>query len=225
MQPKLKLMNFPTPADSDSTNNQPTEAAETETETLEWYETLSDEANEAFQNYWAVVDTYRGLKKLCLTHLFDNPDGVSNSEIASLRDRSPIADHWVFYQEQKETQKEAIQQLRDDDEISTQAGLRGYKANVDADFDHTILSEDNAQDNGVKPDTFYDDEDPIFMPEAYEFPTDSEGNLEIWSAQSGDKLSDSDRFQVISDAEGVGDKTAENVIETLTEAGVELVWE
>lgn len=227
MQSKPKLMNFPTPADSSSNDNQSnTEAApEPEPKPKEWYETLSDEENEAFQNYWAVVDTYRGIKKLCLTHLFDDVSNKQNSEIASLRDRSPIADHYVFYQKAKEDVKDTIQKLRKDGDIPTKAGLREYKANVEPEFEHTVLTKENAENNGVNPETFNDKEDNILFPEAYEFPTDDDGNLIIWAKQSGDELDNDEVLEIVSGASGVGDKTATNVVEALEESGATIVWE
>lgn len=222
-------MAFPTPPTSSSNDNQPNSEPEPEPEPKEWYETLSDEEHEAFQDYWAIVDTYRGLDKVALTNFYDDFDDSDysgkNSKIASLRDRSPIADHWVFYQNQKEEQKDVIQKLRDDGDIPNNAGLREYKANVEPDFEHEVINKDNAVESGLNPATFNDKEDDIIFPDAYEFPTDDNGELIIWAKQSGDELDNDEILEIVSGASGVGDKTATNVVEALEESGATIVWE
>ncbi|OYR58507.1 hypothetical protein [Halorubrum halodurans] len=210
-------MAFPTPKTTDVSNtNTDSEAADPEPESV--YETLSDEHLELLKEYDMVVETYRGVRKIAATHLFTNPEDVSNSDIASHVGRSPLADHYVFYKDAKDDIKQQLRELRSDEEIPGEVSLPGYRDwNGEPDFDHEILSRDNAADEwGVNPKTFYDDEDEIYFPEAYEPPVDDDGNLIVWAKESGDEATDDEILSLLIDeADGCGEKTAENVLETL----------
>lgn len=216
-------MNFPTPSDSVSTETETNTETETETEEKSVYETLSDEVVEDLQEYWMVVDTYRLVGKLARTHLFDSPDSVSNADITALQDRSPIAAHFVFYKEHKDDLKAHFQTLRNDEEIPSEVGLRGFKEEMDPDFDNTELSRDNAEEFGINPEAFYDDEDPILVPEEYEPETDEEGNLVVWNAEEGDEVTDDELLNTLEGVSGVGPKTTPKILEALSEAGYKVV--
>jgi hypothetical protein len=217
-------MSFPTPSRNVSNAAETTEAAETEAETEEEtvYEALNDEITEKLQEYWMVVDTYRGISKLARSHLFETPEGVTNADITALQDRSPLASDFVFYKEAKDDLKAHFQDLRNDDEIPNEVGLRGFKEEMAPEFDSDELSRDNAEEFGVNPEAFYDDEDPILVPDEYEPETDEDGNLVVWTAEAGDEATDEEVISTIKDTSGV-DSKAPDVLETLKEAGYKVV--
>ena len=196
---------FPTPDETAVSTATETET-ETETEEKSVYETLADEHTEMLTDYWMVVETYRGVKKLALTHLFDSPEGVTNADIAALADRSPLAEHFVFYRETKNDMKDEFRTLREDGEIPKEVSLPGFKDETDPDFDYEVLSADNAADWGVNPETFYEDEDEILVPDEYEAPTDDDGNLVVWKNTEGG-FSVEEVLKVAADTDGIGEKT------------------
>jgi hypothetical protein len=212
-------MNFPTPGETAVSTDSTTET-ETETE-VSVYETLSDDHKELFQTYWAVVETYRGVKKLAVTYLFDNPEGVSNADVAALQDRSPLAEHFVFYKEQKDALKDQFRTLREDGEIPKETSLPGFKDDMDPDFEYKVLSAENSADEwGINPETFYEDEGEIWFPEDYEAPTDDEGNLLVWNKETeDDEVVLENILKIAEDTDGIGDKTLEALKENLKKHG------
>ncbi|UBF22688.1 hypothetical protein HRTV-25_gp107 [Halorubrum tailed virus 25] len=224
-QTKPKLMAFPTPNDSNDSNQNNAAAAEPEPEPEpeSVYDTLSDEQIETLQDYWMVVDTYRGISKLCRTHLFGDGDRPSNADIAALKGQSPLADHFVFYKDAKDDMKASLREMRENGDIPSEVGLRGFKEEIEPDFEHEVLNVENAADFGVNPETFTDNDDDILIPDEYEAPTDDEGNLVVWAAESGDEVSDDEVLETLKTVNRLGDKTAEGAVEALKEAGYKVV--
>ena len=218
-------MAFPTPNTDVSTATETTEAAEAEAEPEEKsvYETLADEHIKALQDYWQIVEAYRGVKKLALTHLFEDPSGVSNADIAALKDRSPLAEHFVFYREAKNDKKDEFRTLREDGDIPKKVGLRDFKEEVEPDFDYEVLNGENAADFGVNPAAFYEDEDEILVPDEYDAPTDNDGNLVVWKAETGDEVADDEVMNTLQGVDRIGEVKAEEALEALKEAGYKVV--
>lgn len=217
-------MSFPTPADSSTAAANTTEDTEAEAEEKSVYETLSDEAVELYDDYDMIVETYRLVRKAAVTHLFDSPKGVSNADIAALKGRSPLADHFVFYKEAKDDLKDQFRELRANDELPTEVSLPGYREWAESpNYDHETITADNAADFGINPETFNDDEDPVHLPDEYEPVTDDDGNLVVWAAESGDTVADDDVISTLQGVDRIGDKKAEAALEALKDAGFEIV--
>ena len=218
-------MSFPTPSSSsnDNENSSPAVETEPEPEPESVYETLSDEQIETLQDYWMVVDTYRGISKLARTHLFENGDRPSNADIAALKGQSPIADHFVFYKDAKDDMKTSLREMRENGDIPSEVGLRGFKEEIDPDFEHEVLNRDNAADFGVNPATFTDNDDDILIPNEYEPETDDDGNLVVWSAESGDEVSDDEVLETLKTVNRLGEKTAEGAVKALKAAGYKVI--
>lgn len=200
-------MAFPTPADSSSTTTETT----TEDDEQTPFEQLTDEQRETYQDYWGVVETYRGVKKMCLTHLFDNPEGVTNDEILAHTEHSPLAEHFEFYMEQKNDLKDSLRDSRDDGDLPEQMSLPDFKDETDPDFEYEVLSVENAEDWSINPEAFYDDEDAIWVPDEYEPPTDDDGHLTVWHNSPEGGLSVSQVLDIAEDTDGIGQKTLENL--------------
>lgn len=219
-------MSFPTPADYSINNEQTAAAAEpaAEPEPESVYETLSDEILELYKDYDQVVETYRLIRKAAATHLFDSPKGVSNADIAALKDRSPIAGHFVFFKDAKDDLKDQFRELRANDELPSEVSLPGYREWAGSpNYEHETITADNAAEHGIDPTTFNDDEDPIHLPEEYEPVTDEKGDLVKWTAETGDTVESEELHKVLMDVDRVGSKTAADIRKAFSEAGMKVV--
>lgn len=219
-------MSFPTPADYSINNEQTAAAAEpaAEPEPESVYETLSDEILELYKDYDQVVETYRLIRKAAATHLFDSPKGVSNADIAALKDRSPIAGHFVFFKDAKDDLKDQFRELRANDELPSEVSLPGYREWAGSpNYEHETITADNAAEHGINPATFNEDEDPIHLPEEYEPVTDEKGDLVKWAAETGDEVADDDVQATLMGVDRIGEKKAEAAVEALKEAGYKVV--
>jgi hypothetical protein len=202
-------MAFPTP-DETAVSTETANPTETEPET-----TFGGNRDDDYEDYWAICDAYRGIKKMCLTHLFDG-DKVSNRTIEDKAEVSPLAEHFVFYKEQKDGIKATLKERRANDELPKGASLPAYREEFETpDFDHDVLTADNADEWGLTAGVFRDDEDAIFVPEAYEPPMDDDGNLIVYHSQDTDGPSLEAVLAAAAETDGIGEKTLENLKENI----------
>lgn len=201
-------MNFPTPSESVSTET--TTETETESKTFE-------ERSDDFETYWAVVDTERFLQKMCLNY------GVAvDGKFARYTDaegESPLADHGLFYYRQKKELAADLRGRRDDGDLPDDATLPTYTDEYpEPEYDHVVVSQENAEDFGLDADLFEDDE-TIFLPSEYEPETDDDGNLVVWY-NSDVEYTKNDVLTALKSVDGIGDKTAGKALNALKDAGI-----
>lgn len=204
-------MSFPTPADNDSNA---AETTETETETV--YDGRMDDQ----EDYWAVVDTERFLQKLCVANNVAVDDGFARYTDAE--GESPLADHGLFYYRQKKETGSELSDRRSDGDMNEDQTLPAYTDQFGSpEYDHVVVSAENAADFGLSADQFEDDEE-IHLPTAYEPETDADGNLVVWYDADEDtaEYTKDDVLDALNGVKGVGDKTAGRALNALQDAGI-----
>ncbi|QSG06382.1 hypothetical protein [Halapricum desulfuricans] len=205
-------MKFPTATATVSTETQTETQTEPEPEEVSVYETLSEEIIEKLHEYDDVVETYRGVKKLALTHLFESPEGVTNADIVALKDRSPIAEHFVFFRDRKNELKSEFRDLRNNDEIPKEVSLPGFREEVEPNFEFEILSVETAEEWGVDPATFFEDEDEIRVPADYKPPMNDDGELLVFFEEEeteGGDFTLEEVLEIAEETDGIGPKKVE----------------
>jgi hypothetical protein len=161
---------------------------------------------ETYNDYWQAVGMVRYLGKACRTL------GVAKVQDAG---SSPWADHYVHFRDLKDGLKDEVN--GNDDHEALPGSLPDFRDNVGTpEWDHTEVTAENAKEFGLDPETFKEDEDPIFVMDSYEAPE------EVWYAEEGEALSDEEHLKVLTDADGVGKATAENILKHLKETNIRL---
>ena len=209
-------MNFPTPSDS---NGDSAATTETETETETVYDGRMDEQEE----YWAVIDTERFLQKLCLTNgvAVDDSGKRPYARYTDAEGESPLADHGLFYYRTKKEMGGELADLRSDGDLNDDQNLPNYKHEFGApEFDHVVVTAENAEDFGLDAEIFGDDEE-IFLPTDYEPETDDDGNLVVWYETENDaEYTKDDVLTALNDVKGLGPKKAGKALNALQDAGI-----
>lgn len=201
-------MNFPTPADngSNAVNNDDSTAV---------YDSRMDDQEE----YWAVVDTERFLQKMCVSYGVAVDNGFARYTEAE--GESPLADHGLFYYRTKKEMADDLSSRREDGDLDSDQTLPEYKDQFETpEYDHVVVSADNAGDFGLDADLF-DDNEEIFLPEDYEPETDGDGNLVVWYETDGETTyTKDDVLETLRGVDGIGPKTAGKALNALESAGI-----
>jgi hypothetical protein len=194
-------------------------AADTETETETETETVYDGRHDGQEEYWAYVDTERFVQKLCLS--FDVANDGGYARYTEAEGESPLADHGLFYYRQKKETADELADLRSDGEMNDDQNLPNYKDQFGTpEWDHVVVSAENAEEYGIDPELFGDDEE-IHVPEEYQPETDEDGTLVIWYATDGDSdYTKDDVLKALNGVKGIGDKKAGKALNALEDAGI-----
>ena len=206
----MSIVNFPNPSDVSTE----TETTETEPEP----ETVYDGRHDEQEGYWAVVDTERYIQKLCLTY----DVGVDTSGKRPYAryndvDNSPLADHGLTYYRSKTEQADDLADKRESGELEDDQNLPAYKDQFETpEWDHGVVTKENARDYGVDPE-FMGDDEQIFVPDEYDLPTDENDELLVWSEtpEAGDGLTVAQVLEIADGVKGLGPKTHERLAEAL----------
>jgi hypothetical protein len=190
-------------------------AADTETET----ETVYDGRHDGQEEYWAYVDTERFVQKLCLS--FDVANDGGYARYTEAEGESPLADHGLFYYRQKKEMAAELSEKRSDGEMNDDQTLPEYKNQFETpEWDHVVVSAENAEDYGIDPELFGDDEE-IHVPEEYQPETDEDGTLVIWYETDGDsEYTKNEVLEALKSVSGIGDAYAGRQLNALEDAGI-----
>ena len=196
-------------------------AAETETETKTETETetVYDGRHDGQEEYWAYVDTERFVQKLCLS--FDVAVDGGYARYTEAEGESPLADHGLFYYRQKKELAAELSEKRSDGEMNDDQTLPNYKDQFGTpEWDHVVISAENAEEYGIDADLFDEDEE-IHVPEEYQPETDEDGTLVIWYETDGDsEYTKADVLAALNSVTGIGDKKSGQALNALIDAGI-----
>lgn len=222
-------MNIPEPADVSTANpTKTTTEPEAEPEPESVYDTLDEETLDNLRKYHEVVETHRADKKMAFAYLFDGSTDVKNADIIALVEDSPIAKKFADSRDLKNSIKDQFKKARKDGEIPNEVGLRGYKEWVgEPKFDHEELSPETVEDSWglVTESVFYDNEDPIMVPDYYELPTNEEGKLMVWYPDEPETdeipegyMSAEKFLEIAENTDGIGEKTLARLTKNVEDA-------
>jgi len=196
------------------------ETTETEQTTETETEAVFPQRDEDYEAYRATVETYRFVRKLAESWLFpdragDDDNRVTNKEIEGLADKSPLADHFVFYKKQKKAIKDGLKADREDGDRPKSHSLPAYKKEwPEPEYEYDTVTEDDLEALGIHPGTWYDSDEEIHVPAEYEPETDDDGKLMVWYPSARMDLADEDKdavvarvLEIASETDGIGEKT------------------
>ena len=162
---------------------------------------------ETYNDYWQAVGMVRYLGKACRTL------GVAKVQDAG---SSPWADHYVHFRDLKDGLKDEVN--GNDDHEALPGSLPDFRDNVGTpEWDHTEVTAENAKEFGLDPETFKEDEDPIFVMDSYEAP---EG---VWKAEEGEEADEKAVREAFETVNRVGEATSEELVKALKDAGMTVV--
>lgn len=199
---------FPDPSDSSNT-------AENNSEDNENTGPFSGR-NADMESYWMKVDTERYIQKLCQRFSVGTQE-TGYAQYKKVEDESPLAaDGLLYYRAKKELASE-LSDRRQDGDWTDEMTLPGYKEQVGVpDLDCTVISAENADEFGLSPDQFDDDEE-IHLPDEYELPTDDDGQLVVWYDQP---VTTERVLESLQSVKGIGDKKAGKALNKLQADGL-----
>lgn len=190
-------MAFSLPTDVRTDNDNTNAAVEAEPET-----TFGGDRIDNYEDYWLSVDMVRILGKSC-----------KRLGVAKVKDaeRSPWAAHYVHYRDLKNENKETCTDLK--------GNLPTYREEFgEPETDCQKITAENAEEIGLTADDFGDDEDPIFVPVDYEPP-----EVVFW-AEAGEEAPEETVREALETVSRLGEKTSEEAIKALEEAGLTVVF-
>jgi hypothetical protein len=164
---------------------------------------------ETYNDYWQAVGMVRYLGKACRT-----------LGVAKVKDEgsSPWADHYVHFRAIKDDLKDRVN--GDGEEDALPGSLPDFRNVFETpEWDHIEVTKENAADYGLDPETFNDDEDPIYVMADYEAPE------EVYYAESGEEATEDDVTEALTTVDGIGEGRAEKALEALKDAGLTVVYE
>lgn len=179
------------------------DSGNTETDPMAKYEGHT----ETYNDYWQAVGMVRYLGKACRSL------GVAKVKDAG---SSPFADHYVHFRDLKDGLKDEVN--GNDDHEALPGSLPDFRDNVGTpEWDHTEVTAENAEEFGLDPETFKEDEDPIYVMDSYEAPE------EVWYAEEGEEADEQAVVDALSEVSGIGEARAEKALKALKDAGMTVV--
>lgn len=180
---------LPTDVSTESTT-----ATETETETDPREKYAGHEGT--YFDYWGYTDLKRYGQKACQTL------GVAKVKDAG---KSPFADHYCHFRDEQKVLKDKVNGQGDFEADGALPGsLPDFKeAFGEPEFDHIKVTADNADEFGIDPDLFKEDEDPIFVKADYEVPET------VWydDEETDGDLTLETVLRIAEETDGIGKKT------------------
>lgn len=175
-------------------------------------DTVFDERVEAYEDYWKLCSVIRVVSGVAETA------GVPTF-FKDAADESPLAAYGYEIAKMKSDQKAEIADMKDAGDLPEDANLPEYVDQFETpEYDHDVITAEDTAEWSL-PDDHVDDDDPIFVPDDMDLPTNDDGTIRL--EYNDQPASHAEAAQVLVDeVDGIGKKRAGRAVNALVEAGI-----